>query len=326
VAAAALHLAPGESQDASAPPPRAAVAAFTRVENPDAAETFTRELASSHYENFSVVSKLLPADLRQDFANIYAFCRIADDLGDEIPDQALSTKYLAQFRAELRDCYAGRASSAVFVALRRTIDRHDIPIEPFHDLISAFEQDQQVKRYETFEQLLDYCRRSANPVGRLVLYVTGYRDEERQRLSDSTCTALQLANFWQDIARDLRDLDRIYIPHTSMEKFGVNEEDLRADHASEGVRKLVRFEVDRTEELFAKGDALLPLLDASTRRHVALFGMGGRAVLDAIRRQDFDTLRRRPVLSAWQKGRLIARVAANHVMGMASSSSRRITP
>jgi phytoene/squalene synthetase len=164
-------------------------------------------------------------------------------------------------------------------------------------------------------------------VGRLVLRIAGYDEARLDAWSDAICSALQLANFWQDIARDLRNLDRVYIPRTSMERFGVSEADLRTDQANQNVRKLIRFEVDRTEELFAKGDALLPLLDASTRRHVALFGMGGRAVLDAIRRQDYDTLRRRPVLSAWQKGRLIARVAANHVLGIASSSpSRRVAP
>ena len=277
----------------------------------------SRQLASSHYENFSVVSRLLPQRLRQDFCNVYAFCRLADDLGDEIPDPQQSAMYLARFRDELRDCYAGRAASAVFVALRRTIDRHDIPIQPFLDLIDAFEQDQRLKRYDTYEQLLDYCRRSANPVGRLVLYISGYRDEERQRFSDLTCTALQLANFWQDVKRDLRDLDRIYLPRTSMAQFGVTEEQLHKDRADENVKQLIRFEVDRTDAMFTEGDRLLPLLDPGTRRHVALFGMGGRAVLDAIRRQDYDTLARRPALSAWQKGRLIAKAATGHVLGLA---------
>ena len=201
------------------------------------------------------------------------------------------------------------------MALRRTIDRHDIPIDPFLDLIDAFEQDQHVTRYETFEQLCDYCRRSANPVGRLVLYVCGYRDEERQRLSDFTCTALQLANFWQDVRRDLLDLHRIYVPRSSFEQFGVTEQQLRDGRAGDNFRRMIRFEVDRTEAMFAQGDGLLPLLDGSVRRHVALFGAGGRAVLHAIRRQEYDTLSRRPVLSTWQKGGLVARAAASSVIG-----------
>jgi squalene synthase HpnC len=280
------------------------------------AQAFTRRLARSHYENFSVVTRLLPRSLRQDFCNIYAFCRLADDLADEPADcveavsPARALDNLDRFRADLRACYAGRSDSAVFLALGETIRNRAIPVDPFLDLISAFEQDQRVTRYDTFDQLLDYCRRSANPVGRLVLYLCGYRDERRQRLSDYTCTALQLANFWQDVRRDLRDLDRVYIPRDSMERHRVTENDLWQQRASESFKALIRAEVDRTEALFAQGDALLPLLDPAVRRQVALFGAGGRAVLQAIRRQGYDTLRRRPVLSAGQKARLAMRVVA----------------
>ena len=290
-------------------------AAFARADSPDAAEAYTRNLARSHYENFSVVTLLLPRHLRQDFYNIYAFCRLADDLGDEVPGTSEALTSLGRFRTGLCDCYAGRAEGAVFMALRRTVERHEIPIDPFLDLIDAFEQDQRVARYETFEDLQDYCRRSANPVGRLVLYVCGYADERRQRLSDFTCTALQLANFWQDVSRDLRELDRVYLPQASLRRFGVTEADLREPVAADNVRDLIRFEVDRTEQMFARGDALLPLLAPPVRRQVALFGAGGRAVLGAIRRQNYDTLVRRPVLSPWQKGRLAARVAASHLLG-----------
>jgi squalene synthase HpnC len=315
---AALHEASTDAR-AVAPPAStargAADAAFARAANGDAAEAFTRDLATRRYENFSVATLLLPQALRQDFCNIYAFCRLADDLGDEIPDAAASLDCLSRFREALRACYRGNSDSAVFLALRRTIDRHDIPVDPFLDLISAFEQDQRVRRYDSYEQLLDYCRRSANPVGRLVLYVCGYRDAERQRCSDFTCTALQLANFWQDVARDLRDLDRIYIPRSSLEQFGVTEAQLRRDRADENVRELIRFEVDRTDRMFADGERLLPMLNPSVRGQITLFGMAGRAVLDAIRRQDCDTLVRRPVVSRWQKGRLIARAATSCLMG-----------
>jgi squalene synthase HpnC len=301
--------------------------AFARVSDRASALAFTANLARTHYENFSVVSLLLPKRLVQDFANIYAFCRIADDLGDEVGSADDSLKYLDRFREELRACYAGNggnAQSAVFVALGQTIEKHQIPIDPFLALISAFEQDQRTRRYETFEQLLDYCTRSANPVGHLVLYVCGYRDAERQRLSDFTCSALQLANFWQDVRRDLADLDRIYIPRTSLERFGVTEQQLADGRADEAFCSMLRSEVDRTEAMFAQGEALLPTLDPSVRRHIALFGMGGRAILEAIRRQNYDTLTRRPTLSSWQKGRLAARALALQVLGGFSQAGRGV--
>jgi squalene synthase HpnC len=270
------------------------------------AEAFTRQLATSHYENFPVVSRLLPEHLRQDFCNIYSFCRIADDLGDAMPDRESATAALSRFRDATRACFEGEHVSALFVALGSTIRVHEIPIEPFLDLIDAFEQDQTVTRYDTFDQLLDYCTRSANPVGRLVLYLCGYRDEHRQRLSDRTCTALQLTNFWQDIRRDLIELDRIYLPADVMRRFGISEEQICAGRVDDAFRRMLCGEVERTVEMFDEGEELLPLLDRSIRSHVALFTSGGRAILEAIRRQDYDTLSRRPVLSAWQKSRLVA--------------------
>lgn len=271
------------------------------------AERYTRELALGHYENFSVVSLLLPRHLKQDFSNVYAFCRTADDLGDEVPDKDLSLSYLARFREYTEACHAGEGKSPLFVALAGTIRRHEIPIQPFLDLIDAFEQDQRVNRYEDFDQLVDYCRRSADPVGRLVLYMCGYRDAERQRLSDRTCTALQLANFWQDVRRDILDRDRIYLPQDSMQRFGVTEKQIREGRCDDNYRRLIEFEVDRTEKMFDEGDGLLPMLEGYVRRQVSLFSQGGRAVLDAIRRQDYDTLSHRPKLSKWQKGKLVAR-------------------
>jgi len=280
-------------------------AAFSTASDPAAAESFTWRLAHTHYENFPVVSILLPPPLRQDFCNIYAFCRIADDLGDEIADQDESLRLLDRFRQETLSLYAGRPQTVVFTALQRTVQQHDIPIQPFLDMIDAFEQDQRVKRYDTFEQLLDYCRRSADPVGRLVLYMCGYRDDRRQQLSDRTCSALQLANFWQDIQRDLHDHDRIYLPRQTMDQFGIGEEQLRAGICTDEFRQSVRFEVDRTEAMFEEGDALLPLLSDAVRPQISLFGQGGRAILKAIRRQNYDTLTQRPALSRWQMGRLI---------------------
>lgn len=288
------------------------------------AEAFTRRLARSHYENFMVVSRLLPQHLRQDFCNVYAFCRTADDLGDELGDCSASLSSLAQLRQQTLDCYSGKIRSGLFMALSGTISRHKIPVDPFLDLISAFEQDQRVSRYATFEQLLDYCRRSANPVGRLVLYMCGYSDDARQRLSDQTCTALQLANFWQDVQRDLGELDRIYIPADSMRQFEVTEEQLRQGRCDQHYRDLIRFEVDRAESLFDRGAGLLPLLDPAVRSQIALFEKGGRAILQAIRNQDYDTLSRRPTLSFWQKTGLLlnvlgAKIVHGSQMGRAPS-------
>ncbi len=278
-----------------------------------AAEKATSVLAHHHYENFSVISLLLPRHLRQDFCNIYAFCRVADDLGDETGNtdqsRADSLEMLDEFKRQTHGCYAGDPGSALFTALRHTVKRHDIPIEPFLDLIDAFEQDQRVRRFDTFAQVVDYCRRSADPVGRLVLYLCGYSDEQRQRLSDRTCTALQLVNFWQDVRRDLIERDRIYLPRESLEKFGVTEDQLRRQihegKCDENYRNLIQFECDRVAKIFDEGDALLPLLRPDVRRQIKLFASGGRAVLRAIVGQNFDTITRRPKVSKWQKARLI---------------------
>jgi squalene synthase HpnC len=233
------------------------------------------------------------------------FCRVADDLGDEIPDREQAMAALEQFKQSTLRMFEGKADTVVFSALLGTVKRHDIPAQPFLDLIDAFQQDQRVNRYETFEQVVNYCRRSANPVGRLVLYMCGYRDEQRQVLSDQTCTALQLTNFWQDVRRDILERDRIYLPRESMEQFSVSEEQIREGRCDENYRKLIRFEVDRCQEMFDRGNGLLGLLRPEIRRHIALYGKGGEAILKAIRRQNYDTLSKRPKLSSWQKSRLI---------------------
>jgi squalene synthase HpnC len=274
-------------------------------EDPARAEAAARELARSHYENFSVVSLLLPKHLRQDFCNVYAFCRVADDLGDEVGDRDQSLRLLGELRSLAEACYAGRARVALFVALAGTIRRYEIPIRPFLDLIDAFEQDQRVLRYETFEQVVDYCCRSADPVGRLVLYMCGYRDPVRQRLSDRICTALQLTNFLQDVRRDIVERNRIYLPRESMQRFGVTEAQIVDGTFDEHFRELMKFEVDRAEALFDEGEPLLAMLDRSVTPQISLFAQGGRAILAAIRRQGYDTLTSRPALSKWKKGRLV---------------------
>jgi len=303
-------------------PPATVHWAFAPMTDVAEARQYTWRLAHEHYENFTVVSHLVPKALRQDFCNIYAFCRTADDLGDEVGDPQLALQYLADFRRQTQDCYSGKTKTAVFTALSQTIEKHDIPPQPFLDLISAFEQDQRINRYETFAQVVDYCTRSADPVGRLVLYLAGYRDQQRQTLSDKTCTALQLANFWQDVRRDSIERDRIYLPADSMRKFDVHEKQIRDGRCDDHFRALLKFEVDRCQALFDQGHALLPLIHRQLRSQISLFSGGGEAILSAIRRQNYDTLSHRPSLSKAQKISLMARAVVAGALATFAGGSR----
>ena len=281
------------------------------------ADDYTRRLARSHYENFTVVSWLLPRRLRDDFRHVYAFCRWADDLGDETGDPGRSLELLEWWRQELDRCYAGQPRHPVFVALAPTLERHDIPRTPFDDLIDAFVQDQRTTRYATFDQVLDYCTRSANPVGQLVLYLCGYRDQHRQQLSDATCTALQLTNFWQDVRRDIVDRGRVYLPDDVARAHGLDIELMvRTVCSAEPTETLtsslcatVRDLVERTRPLFAQGRALWPLVTPHVRPDIKLFTFGGEAILKRIRRQGYDTLTRRPRLGGRVKAGLLLRAA-----------------
>jgi squalene synthase HpnC len=272
------------------------------------AREYCRRLARSHYENFSVASWFLPAQLRQHFFNLYAYCRIADDLGDEVGDRSVALRLLEQWERELDACYQGAPRHPVFVALAETVVKFEIPKQTFADLVTAFRQDQVVLRYATFADLLGYCRYSANPVGRLVLYVCGYRDPERQALSDATCTALQLANFWQDVSVDYRK-GRMYLPLEDLERFGVREEDIRSDRNSPAFCAMMRFEVERAREWFHRGWPLADRTDRELAIDIELFSRGGQGVLDAIERQQFKVLGRRPAISKTHKLALIARAA-----------------
>jgi len=267
----------------------------TAYSEADALE-YTRWLATHHYENFHVVSFLLPKELHQDFYNVYAFCRWADDLGDEIGDPEESLRLLAWWREELEAMYRGEASHPVFVALKDTVQRRDIPIEPFDRLIRAFEQDQVVTRYQTFEEVFGYCVNSANPVGHLVLYLCGYRDPERQQLSDYTCTALQLANFWQDITVDL-EKNRIYLPLNLFSKYGYTEQELFAHKFNDAFEYVMREAVSVAEELFSQGMPLIRQVDRRLALDLDLFTRGGMAVLQKIRFQGYNVLKRRPYIS-----------------------------
>jgi squalene synthase HpnC len=266
---------------------------------------YTRWLATHHYENFHVVSFLLPRRLHQDFYNVYSYCRWADDLGDEIGDRAESLRLLSWWRAELFAMYDGRATHPVFVALGPTIRKYGIPIEPFSDLIHAFIQDQTVTRYRNWDELFGYCKCSANPVGRLVLYLCGYSDPERQRLSDATCTALQLANFWQDVTVDLLK-DRIYIPLDIMDKHGYTVDDLFARRFTPEFACVMAEIVQKARELFDIGLPLSGMLDRRLALDIDLFSRGGMRVLDKIEELEFDVLTVRPAISKIERVRLLA--------------------
>jgi squalene synthase HpnC len=277
-----------------------------RAYSPAEARRYTEKIARTHYENFTVVSRFLPRELRQHMYNVYAYCRWSDDLGDEMPDPALALEALAWWRRELEACYAGEPRHPVYVALKETIDRFEIPPEPFHHLLDAFVQDQTVQRFPTYADVLHYCTRSADPVGRLVLYLFGFRDAERQRLSDATCTALQLTNFWQDVTVDW-EKGRVYLPLEDLERFGVREEQIPARQFTPEFRELMKFEVDRARGLFAEGLPLLDMVPKRLRLDLELFTRGGQAILRMIERQGYDVLTRRPALSKSGKVGLIAR-------------------
>jgi squalene synthase HpnC len=258
---------------------------------------YTRWLATQHYENFQVVSFLLPKHLHQDFYNVYSFCRWADDLGDEIGDPQESLRLLAWWRQELKALYeSGEAAHPVFVALKSTIDRHGIPIQPFHRLIQAFEHDQVVNRYQNVDEVLAYCVNSANPVGHLVLYLGGYNDPERQRLSDFTCSALQLANFWQDVAVDLKK-DRVYLPLDLLARHGYTVEELFLLEFNGRFRSVMMEAVSVAEGLFRQGLPLVKMVDRRLSLDLDLFSRGGLKVLDKIRAQDYNVLACRPHIS-----------------------------
>jgi squalene synthase HpnC len=268
------------------------------------ARAYCAHVAKTHYENFTVASLLLPRRLIRHFHAVYAYCRWSDDLADETAGGQLALDLIAWWRNELLACYGDEPTHPVMVALRETIRRYDIPREPFLDLLVAFEQDQRVNRYDTFDQLLGYCRNSANPVGRLVLMLFECFDQQRAALSDEVCTGLQLANFWQDVARDLA-IGRVYLPAEDRRRFGYSDEDLDERRFTPAFRELMRFEVDRARGFFDRGARLLPLLPREARVDVDLFIRGGRAILRAVERTGYDVWRQRPEVSKWEKGKLL---------------------
>jgi squalene synthase HpnC len=271
------------------------------------ARAYCTRLARTHYENFPVATLLLPRPLLPHFHAVYAYCRWADDLGDETGGGPRALELLRWWRKELMGCYDGRPTHPVMVALTETIRKFEIPPQPFLELLFAFEQDQLVKRYQTYQQLLDYCRCSANPVGHLVLYVCGVYNPRRAGLADCVCTGLQLANFWQDVARDL-DIGRVYLPEEDRRQFGYRDEELLARRYTPRFAELMRFEVERARELFYRGMPLLDDLPESIRPDIELFLQGGLAILRKIERRAYNVWARRPALAAWEKAALLSGV------------------
>jgi squalene synthase HpnC len=281
------------------------------------AQAWCKRLATTHYENFHVATFFLPAALRPHFHSVYAFCRTSDDLGDEVADTATATRLLAEWRSMLHQCFAHPELSRhpVFVALRPTIAERDLPMQPFDDLISAFEQDQVYTHHESLATLEQYSRYSANPVGRLVLLVSGYRSEELMQLSDDICTGLQLANFYQDVVED-RDRGRRYIPADAMQRFGITDEQLIARRFDGHVRAMMEFLVADARARLTRGQRITQLVSRDLASTLQLFVNGGLAILDAIAAQDYDTLRSRPVVAKAAKLRLLGGALAGKLGSM----------
>jgi squalene synthase HpnC len=277
------------------------------------AYAYCERLARTHYENFSVATWFLPKRLRQHFFNVYAYCRISDDLGDETGDRVASLQLLDEWEAELNACYSGAPRHPAFVALAGTVQQFEIPRQTFADLLTAFRQDQSTTRYQTFDDLLGYCRYSANPVGHLVLYLCGYRDAERQELSNFTCTALQLANFWQDVSVDFSK-GRIYLPLEDLMKYGVSEDDIRTGQNTKQFCEMMRFEVQRARDWFDGGLPLISKVSRELAIDLELFSRGGQEILNTIERQRYAVLGNRPAISKSRKLALVARAALHKLI------------
>jgi squalene synthase HpnC len=280
----------------------------------DEARDYCARLARTHYENFSVASWFLPRRLRQHFFNVYSYCRISDDLGDEVGDPTASLALLDQWERELDACYDGAPRHPVFVALAETVREFEIPKHEFSDLLRAFRQDQTVTTFETFDDVLAYCRYSANPVGHLVLYLCGCRDLDRQHLSDYTCTALQLANFWQDVSVDY-EKGRIYLPLEDLRRFDVSQRDIADNQNTPAFCAMMEFEVQRARDWFRLGLPLIGKVDRELAVDLDLFSRGGQEILNAIEAQNYAILGNRPAISKPRKFALVARAAMAKLLG-----------
>lgn len=295
-------------------------AALANLDSPPTlaqAQAYCHKLAHAHYENFVVVGLFTPPALRPAFEAIYGYCRWADDLGDETGDTQQSQELLAWWLGQLDEIYhqpANAPKHPVFIALKPVITQFHIPKKPFEDLVSAFLQDQHVTRYQNIDQLTDYCARSANPVGELVLRLFGAATAENLAMSNDICTGLQLANFWQDVSRDL-DKNRVYLPQQSLERFGLTEVDLTKKPAPKAFRQMLAEEVAATQLLFDRGEPLTRKLGGRAGLALRLFHAGGVATLDAIRRADYDVLTSRPRLGKIKHLGLMFNIIGRTIVG-----------
>jgi squalene synthase HpnC len=275
------------------------------------AQAWCKTLATSHYENFHVATYFLPAKLRPHFHAVYAYCRVSDDLGDEVPDRDTAMRLLDAWGAMLDECYDAPEQSRhpVFVALRPSVVACDLPRKPFLDLLSAFKADQVKTRFTTLYEDIEYSRDSANPVGSLVLYLCGYRDPAMHALSDKTCTALQLANFWQDVGEDLRERDRVYLPQDRLAGYGLDDAFLHRGVENDAYRTMVRELCTETRAMLLEGAPLIDRVDRELAATLRLFTQGGLAILDAIAAIDYNTLSHRIEVSKGAKMKLLAGAA-----------------
>ena len=280
--------------------------------NIDAAYDACRRFSTSSYENFNVVSRFIRRPLRRHFYSVYAFCRLVDYLGDEIDGDR--SALLDRWETELKLCYGGSPNLVWFQALQRTIQEFEIPAEPFLRLIEANRRDQTQVRHENFDSLLAYCTYSATPVGQIILQLYRYRSQKMIELSNYTCTALQLANFWQDVSRDF-DKGRIYIPISDMNHYGIDESMIRDRDANAQFRALMKFQVDRTRDLFRAGYELQDHLIRGFKLEFSAITAGGLSVLDAIEKLDYDTLSLRPTVSRTTKLKIMFHILVRRMVG-----------
>lgn len=290
--------------------PSAVAEALTRPWSEAEAFDYCTQLTQHHYENFPVGSWLMPANVQRDVHSLYAFMRTADDFSDEDRkpgDEPERMSWLKTWNRLLDEMLSGEPTHPIFIALKSTVTRHQLPVQWLKELLHAFEMDVTIKRYKTYNDVLDYCRYSANPVGRLILTLFGYRDDALYGLSDAICTGLQLANHWQDVAVDLKK-DRIYLPQEDMNRFGVTEDTLPQGIDGPGLHALLSYEVERARQLFNQGKPLPLCVKGRLKWELKLTWNGGWRILEKIENVNFDVFRHRPVLNKWDAPLLLARV------------------
>ena len=286
---------------------------------------YCEEFARAHHESFPVASHFVPAEIRPHLIALYAFARAADDFADEPEYEGRRDEALDAWHDELHRCFHGEATHPVFVALQDTIDKRGLPLPPFEDLLAAFRMDMEVRRYSTFTTLRAYTARSAEPVGRLLLALFGYRDPELVRFADEISTALQLTNFWQDVAADAAR-DHIYVPSEDLHFFGVTEAELKALKPTRPIRELLRYQVARTRALFERGRPLLGKLGNDLKFELGLIWLIGMSILDKIEDADFDVFTKRPSIGTRDKAKILAKAAKRWAMSFDLQALRRLWP